>query len=203
MCDEEDPNKSKVVASCDVKGIVPPTSDVHPALPRSGMESHVVVAAEIPVNLLPLPSFTNSYSFADLADRRRPTFYLNFDYILINAQMSFPAALRPAARSAYRDVLRAARVTFQQDPARHAQFVGAIRPTFMSSTLTDPSKPMVQPLEGPEVDFSAPEEVQKRINEWKEVADFLRKNVVQGRLEENGTYSESHRERVVRDDKWG
>lgn len=105
--------------------------------------------------------------------------------------MSLPAALRPAARSAYRDVLRAARVTFERDPARHAQFVGAIRPTFLSPTLTNPSKPQVQPLEGPPVDFDAPEEIQKRINEWKEVAEFLRKNVVQGRLQENGSYGES------------
>lgn len=105
--------------------------------------------------------------------------------------MSFPAALRPAARSAYRDVLRAARVTFEEDPVRRAQLVGAVRTTFQSPNLMDPSKPPVQPLEGPPVDFSSPEEIQKRINEWKEVAVFLRKNVVQGRLAEDGTYSES------------
>ncbi|BEI86297.1 hypothetical protein CcaverHIS002_0605840 [Cutaneotrichosporon cavernicola] len=84
--------------------------------------------------------------------------------------MSFPAALRPAARSAYRDVLRAARDTFHADPARHAQF------------------PPAQPLEGPPVDFAAPEEIQKRVSEWKEVASFLRKNVVQGRQDETGTF---------------
>lgn len=108
--------------------------------------------------------------------------------------MTFPAALRPATRSAYRDVLRAARVTFHADPARHAQFVAAIRPTFMSTTLTDPAKPPLQPLEGPPVDFAAAEEIQKRIGEWKEVASFLRKNVVQGRQDESGTFSESRDE---------
>ncbi len=105
--------------------------------------------------------------------------------------MTFPAALRPAARSAYRDVLRAARATFHADPTRHAQFIAAVRPTFQSATLTDPAKPPVQPLEGPPVDFAAPEEIQKRIGEWKEVAEFLRKNVVQGRQDETGTFSES------------
>ncbi|GMK57200.1 hypothetical protein CspeluHIS016_0400340 [Cutaneotrichosporon spelunceum] len=102
--------------------------------------------------------------------------------------MSLPAALRPAARSAYRDVVRAARATFYNDPARHAQFVAAIRPTFLSATLTDPAKPPLQPLEGPPVDFAAPEEIQKRVAEWKEVATFLRKNVVQGRQDENGRF---------------
>lgn len=105
--------------------------------------------------------------------------------------MSFPASLKPAARSAYRSVVRAARVTFQDDPARFAQLINAVRPTFESPTLTDPAKPPPPPLEGPAPDLSAPEEIAKRIQEWQEVAVFLRKNVVQGRLDqESGRYSE-------------
>lgn len=34
------------------------------------------------------------------------------------------------------------------------------------------------------------DELIKRLGEWKEVAAFLRRNVVQGRMDENGTYRE-------------
>lgn len=105
--------------------------------------------------------------------------------------MSFPTSLVPAARSAYRSVFRAARVTFQDDPTRFAQMMAAVRPTFQSPTLTNPAQPPPVPLEGPAPDLSSPEEISKRIQEWNEVAAFLRKNVVQGRLDEqSGTYSE-------------
>lgn len=119
-----------------------------------------------------------------------------------------PASLAPAARSAYREVLRAARTTFQGDPTRHIALVTALRATFESPTLTAPTssvahsapKPKRRSLlrkekaEGvPEVDPASPEELAKRIQEWKDVAEFLRRNVVQGRLnEETGTYSEYH-----------
>lgn len=116
-----------------------------------------------------------------------------------------PANLAPAARSAYRDVLRAARTTFQGDPARHVALVTALRATFESPTLTAPTgtvahsppKPKRRSLlrkkevEEPQVDPTSPEELAKRIQEWKDVAEFLRRNVVQGQLDEQtGTYSE-------------
>lgn len=117
-----------------------------------------------------------------------------------------PAALAPAARSAYRDVLRAARTTFHGDPPRHVALVTALRATFESPTLTAPTssvahsapKPKRRSLlrkqqqeEVPQVDPTSEEELAKRIQEWKDVAEFLRKNVVQGRLDEQkGTYSE-------------
>ncbi|TXT13521.1 hypothetical protein VHUM_00888 [Vanrija humicola] len=101
---------------------------------------------------------------------------------------TFPAAIRPAARSAYRAVLRAARQTFANDPARHAAMVGTAREVFASPTLsTGPPPP--PPLEGPAPDPASAEELGKRVQEWQDVALFLRRNVVQGRLDEaSGTY---------------
>lgn len=107
-----------------------------------------------------------------------------------------PATLVPAARSAYRDVLRSARITFSGDPLRHAQMLTVLRSTFESPTLTTPGKaPVSLELEegdgSPAADPASPAELEKRIQEWKEVAAFLKQNVVQGRLdEESGRYSE-------------
>lgn len=115
-----------------------------------------------------------------------------------------PAELAPSARSAYRSVLRAARQTFHGDPPRHVALVTALRATFESPTLTAPEntvahskpKPVRRSMlrkqeEAPAVDPASTEELSKRIQEWKDVAEFLRKNVVQGRLDEqSGTYSE-------------
>ena len=108
--------------------------------------------------------------------------------------MTFPATLRPAARSAYRAVLRSARLTFHGDPVRHAQMLAVVRETFQSPTLTAPTlnsaapkKPSLEDAEP--VDPASPDELAKRVNEWIEVAAFLRRNVVQGELDEKkGTY---------------
>jgi hypothetical protein len=115
--------------------------------------------------------------------------------------MAIPVSLAPAARAAYRAVLRSARITFAGDPIRHAQLATIMRATFESPTLTAPGKPTPASLELEEGDGSAapdltsPAELEKRIKEWTEVAHFLRQNVVQGRLnEETGTYSELERD---------
>ncbi|WVO15781.1 hypothetical protein L204_103443 [Cryptococcus depauperatus] len=107
---------------------------------------------------------------------------------------NFPAALRSAARSAYREVLRSARITFQGDPARHHALLTALRATFSSPTLTPPlppaseiSAPSLSALPNAEENIGA-DEIVKRITEWKEVAKFLRNNVVQGVKTENGSY---------------
>ncbi|RSH88152.1 uncharacterized protein EHS24_000679 [Apiotrichum porosum] len=108
--------------------------------------------------------------------------------------MAIPSTLLPAARSAYRNVLRSARATFHNDPPRHAAMVVAVRETFASPTLTRPGAELPPPTlneatgEPIVVDLSSPEELQKRINEWNEVATFLRRNVVQGRQDDQGVY---------------
>ncbi|WWD18393.1 hypothetical protein CI109_102843 [Kwoniella shandongensis] len=107
--------------------------------------------------------------------------------------MSFPASLAPAARSAYRSVLRSARVTFQGDPARHLALITALRSTFSSPTLTPPTSQTTtdQPI--------GEAEISKRIEEWKEAAVFLRKNVVQGEETGDGTW----KLRVTKDTELG
>lgn len=120
----------------------------------------------------------------------------------------FPAALKPAARSAYREVLRAARITFQGtsflalffsithiyqfsgDPSRHYALLTALRATFSSPTLTPPpsaSSPSAIPISEESVGV---DEIVKRITEWKELARFLKKNVVQGVKGDDGAWSE-------------
>lgn len=121
----------------------------------------------------------------------------------------FPAALKPAARSAYREVLRAARITFQGtsflalfffkithiclfsgDPSRHYALLTALRATFYSPTLTPPpsaSLPSAIPISEESVGV---DEIVKRITEWKELARFLKKNVVQGVKGDDGAWSE-------------
>ncbi|KIR57282.1 hypothetical protein I315_00447 [Cryptococcus gattii Ru294] len=89
----------------------------------------------------------------------------------------FPAALKPAARSAYREVLRAARITFQ-----------ALRATFSSPTLTPPpsaSSSSAIPISEESVGV---DEIVKRITEWKELARFLKKNIVQGVKGDDGAW---------------
>ncbi|KAK4687768.1 hypothetical protein P7C73_g2348, partial [Tremellales sp. Uapishka_1] len=118
--------------------------------------------------------------------------------------MSFPAALRPAARSAYRSVLRSARITFQGDPVRHIALLTALRHTFSSPTLATPppsSSTSAETAANPAPDFPgfgpktepepvvvdtkvSEEELASRIDEWKEIAVFLKRNVVQGELDE-------------------
>ncbi|WVW84564.1 hypothetical protein I302_106598 [Kwoniella bestiolae CBS 10118] len=108
--------------------------------------------------------------------------------------MSFPASLKPAARSAYRSMLRASRITFNGDPTRHVQMLSVLRQTFSSPSLTPPA-PGSAELRSPDAEFKPiieeqvnEEEVQKRIEEWKETAQFLRRNVVQGVQDEDGTW---------------
>ncbi|EIW73650.1 hypothetical protein TREMEDRAFT_24381 [Tremella mesenterica DSM 1558] len=107
--------------------------------------------------------------------------------------MSFPVKLRPQARSAYRAVLRATKITFNGDEPRKIALRSLLRQTFSSPTLTPPSqlpqssasrmKPDSQPQS-----TSKFEELNQRIEEWKEVALFIRKNVVQGVKDEQGTF---------------
>ncbi|OCF55016.1 hypothetical protein L486_07672 [Kwoniella mangroviensis CBS 10435] len=109
--------------------------------------------------------------------------------------MSFPAALKPAARSAYRSMLRASRITFNGDPTRHVQMLSVLRQTFSSPSLTPPQPGSAELRSSPEATFQPiieeqveESEIQKRIEEWKETAQFLRKNVVQGVQDEDGTW---------------
>lgn len=74
---------------------------------------------------------------------------------------------------------------------RHAQFVTVLRNTFASPTLSIPGKVTPPPLEGDIPDPASEPELRKRIQEWNDVAKFLRENVVQGRLDDKtGSYSE-------------
>lgn len=87
--------------------------------------------------------------------------------------------------------------------------VSAVRETFLSPTLTPPkpatprtpeptscSSASVPPPPPPVEDTQAAEtevtyeELEKRIGEWKEIALFLRRNVVQGEKTEDGSYRE-------------
>ncbi|WWD04768.1 hypothetical protein V865_002839 [Kwoniella europaea PYCC6329] len=109
--------------------------------------------------------------------------------------MSFPASLKPAARSAYRSMLRASRITFNGDPTRHVQMLSVLRQTFSSPSLTPPQPGSAELRSSPEATFQPiveeqveEGEIKKRIEEWKETAQFLRKNVVQGVQDEDGTW---------------
>ncbi|WVQ80715.1 hypothetical protein IAT38_002820 [Cryptococcus sp. DSM 104549] len=101
---------------------------------------------------------------------------------------AFPAALKPAARSAYRDVLRAARITFQGDPTRHIAMLNTVRATFLSPTLTPPQATPPTSDGTPDVQTATEEDLAKRINDWKDVARFLRQNVVQGEQTPEGNW---------------
>ncbi|RXK41619.1 hypothetical protein M231_01118 [Tremella mesenterica] len=132
--------------------------------------------------------------------------------------MSFPVNLRPQARSAYRAVLRATKITFNEkkgDEPRKIALRSLLRQTFSSPTLTPPSQ-LPQSSTSPSNSISQSqstskvnensdsaispkgiereevhvkfEELKKRIEEWKEVALFIRKNVVQGVKDEQGTF---------------
>ncbi|WVR06277.1 hypothetical protein IAU60_003307 [Kwoniella sp. DSM 27419] len=119
----------------------------------------------------------------------------------------FPPALKPAARSAYRAMLRASRITFQGDPARHVQMLTAVRQTFSSPSLTPPapasasSSSSSSSSSSPSVSATSPsqqapplvedipeEEVAKRIEEWHAAARYLRSNIVQGVQSDQGTW---------------
>ena len=61
---------------------------------------------------------------------------------------------------------------------------GPSSPLPSSSKLTEPTQAVVEESVSPEV-------VAKRISEWREVAVFLRRNVVQGEQDANGSFRES------------
>jgi hypothetical protein len=86
--------------------------------------------------------------------------------------------------------------------------VSAVRQTFLSPTLTPPKPttprepeptscssastpppPPVEDVQESERDVT-PEDIEKRIGEWKEIALFLRRNVVQGERGDDGSYRE-------------
>jgi len=94
------------------------------------------------------------------------------------------------------------------DPTRHLAMVQAVRQTFISPTLTPPSPTTPRaaeptscssaPAPPPPVEETPAEEevseaeLEKRIGEWKEIALFLRRNVVQGEQGEDGSFRMSH-----------
>lgn len=65
----------------------------------------------------------------------------------------------------------------------------APEPTSCSSASTPPPPPPVEVTPEVETDVTY-EELEKRIGEWKEIALFLRRNVVQGEQTEDGSYRE-------------
>ncbi|WWC70668.1 uncharacterized protein I206_104619 [Kwoniella pini CBS 10737] len=110
--------------------------------------------------------------------------------------MSFPTSLKPAARAAYRNMLRASRITFNGDPDRHVQMLHVLRQTFSSPSLKTPASGSAE-LSSPSDATFKPiieeekipiDELTKRIEEWNEAAKFLRQNVVQGVQDEDGTW---------------
>ena len=118
---------------------------------------------------------------------------------------TLPLSLQASARSAYRAVLRSANLTFAGpssppplarltttgDPSRLSALTTAVRQTFSSPTLTRPTSPSQDEDVGTD-------EIARRIEEWKEVAVFLRRNVVQGEQGSSGAWSECLRSsRVV------
>lgn len=62
-------------------------------------------------------------------------------------------------------------------------------PTLVVPAASTPDSAVTAP-EAEEAPVSI-EELQKRIEEWNEIAAFLRKNIVQGEKDESGSYSES------------
>ncbi|PPR00051.1 hypothetical protein CVT24_009007 [Panaeolus cyanescens] len=100
--------------------------------------------------------------------------------------MSLTPALRAATRAAYRDVLRAASITFSGDPPVLQAFKSKIRSDI---TQNLPSNP---------------EAVQERITFVREVADVLRKNIVQGtKVTENEAGEGLYRIRMTKDTELG
>jgi len=99
------------------------------------------------------------------------------------------------------------------DPTRHLAMVQAVRQTFISPTLTPPkpSTPRAAeptscssgpvpppPVEDKPVEEEVSEvELEKRIAEWKEIALFLRRNVVQGEQGEDGSFRMSPTSSVI------
>jgi complex III assembly factor LYRM7 len=75
--------------------------------------------------------------------------------------------------SAYRHLLRAARLTFKGDPAIYGAAQSQIRDGFRQNASLDPASP----------------EVPNHIKHAEEVAKILRENVVQGQKKEGDTYS--------------
>lgn len=60
-------------------------------------------------------------------------------------------------------------------------------PTSCGSASTPPAPPPTEDVQESEKDVT-PEDIEKRIGEWREIALFLRRNVVQGERGEDGSY---------------
>jgi len=137
--------------------------------------------------------------------------------LIIRIMASLPHSLKPAARSAYRAVLRSARITFdgqprhlstprntalmhhlKGDPPRRLALQTAVRQTLSSPTLSTHGQASTSSPTASSSNTSEATEVEqsKRIEEWLEVALFLRRNVVQGVQEEEGAFRESQRRSV-------
>ncbi|KAI6005484.1 RF-1 domain-containing protein [Pisolithus albus] len=102
--------------------------------------------------------------------------------------MSATPALRAAARSAYRDLLRASASTFVGDePVKRAFRV----------------KMRTEALALNEVERNDPGRVEEKIQLAKELAMMLRRNVVQARKIESGTDGETWRLRFTKDTELG
>jgi hypothetical protein len=108
-----------------------------------------------------------------------------------------PGPLANQARSVYRLLLRASKSTFAGDKLAQTQFHSVIRTTFLSPTLTSPiPKSSQQPTASscsssatPAPTSSEPEEPKGKVgreeylvqlDHWKDVAQILRQNIVQG-----------------------
>ncbi|KAI9631950.1 uncharacterized protein MKK02DRAFT_41588 [Dioszegia hungarica] len=123
--------------------------------------------------------------------------------------MSLSPTLLTTARSTYRAVLRSARITFAGDLPRRAALENAVRATFRSRTMTPPTPGPSSSSSAPASSSSSsspaspshtsseggvgeqevdPALIAQRLAEWGEIASFLRRNVVQGTMDESGSY---------------
>ncbi|KAH6628202.1 hypothetical protein F5144DRAFT_492657 [Chaetomium tenue] len=89
-----------------------------------------------------------------------------------------------AALTAYRQLMRAARIAFEGDVRTLDAAKQSIRQGFRDKASLSPSDPSIQPA----------------IQHAQEVASFLKANLVQGKREEGGTYKLRIHEHTERGD---